>query len=119
MLFELRYSRDGFSIEAAIAKNRPLPDWYLDRPKMLPGDDFYLDAFWKLNTTRMIGMDLGPIPWDKCVLYATYMKLDNDIFEHFIGIIMSLDVAYLDWYREKVEAQSNKKPLGNSVNRKK
>lgn len=93
----LRYQRDGFSVDAAIAKGRPLPDWYLDQPEIAPGDDFYLRAFNNLGTCRQIGMSVGPIPWDRCIDYAERAGLEPDLIDAFVSVIRAMDAAYLDW----------------------
>lgn len=102
----MRYSRDGFSIESAKRKGRPLPDWYTEAPEISMLDSIYLDAFWFLHTTRAFGMDIGPIPWDKCLLYAQYLELDRDLTECFFRIIFALDAEFLKWHAQVMEKQS-------------
>lgn len=97
MLWELRCTRDNFSIEAAAEKGRDLPDWYYEEPELLSGDEFYLRSFYDLHTCRAVGMDLGPIPWNVTVQYAYHHKLEEDLIEPFVLIIRSMDSAYRDW----------------------
>lgn len=89
-------SRDGWQIEAAIAKRKPLPDWYEDEPPLFPGDEFYLQSFWDLSTCRAIGMSPGPIPWTAIVEYARYKQLDSGMLGPFVDIMRRLDAVYLE-----------------------
>lgn len=73
-----------------------MPQWYLDEPHLYPGDAFYLKAFFDLSTCRQMGMGLGPIPWDKILMYAKFNGLDEDVTEAFIVIIRELDIAFIE-----------------------
>ena len=74
-----------------------MPEWYLEEPQLLPGDQFYLSAFHELSTTRATGFSIGPIPWDKIVDYAELAGLDEDLRVDFQQVIRVLDNAYLKW----------------------
>ncbi len=100
----MEYSEKQYSIEAGIAKGRPLPEWYLDEPDAYPGDHFYLKAFYDLNSCRSIGLNLGPIPWDKILKYAEYSQLDTQVTECFLTVIATMDNHYL----EKVAKEQQK-----------
>lgn len=112
----MRYERDGFSVESAIAKNRPLPAWYEDEPELESSDVFYLKGFHDLSTCRSIGMGMGPIPWRDIIEYAGFYRLDEDITEAFVDIIREMDTAYLGWHSEererkrKLDERTAKKP---------
>ena len=73
----------------------------MEQPPALPGDQFYLDAFYELSTTRAIGYSAGPIPWDKILSYADLAGLDEDLRADFQQIIRALDNAYINWLAEK------------------
>ncbi len=89
-----------------------MPAWYLDEPPLCSGDDFYLSAFWDLNTCRVNGFGLGPIPWDKVNTYALTARLDEDLIRPFIRIIRAMDTAYIDWMDKQETNNSN---LGNKT----
>lgn len=91
----MKFQRDGFSVEAAEEKGRPLPDWYLEEPLITGTAGWFLDAFWDLNTCRSIGMGLGPIPWAHIVSYAAWSRLDHDLELIFVRVIRAMDVTYL------------------------
>ena len=101
MKWDLKYAEDGWQIETAIAKKRPLPAWAENEPDSYPGDIFYLTAFNELSSCRTFGEITGPIPWDKIVEYACYKKLEYEMIEPFVFIIRGMDNTYLDWIAEK------------------
>jgi hypothetical protein len=82
-------------VEAAIAKGRDLPDSYLKEPIINPGDEFYLHAWFELDSERSSGMSIGPIPWSKIVEYGIFHGIDRDVLEPFIQVIRQMDAAYL------------------------
>lgn len=100
-MWDLRYNRDGFSINAAIKKNRALPEWYLNEPNIDEAESFYLLSFWDLNTTRSFHM--GFIPWDVKLQYAGFHGLDIHNTKSFIFLLGELDNAYLDWLSKEAE----------------
>ena len=94
----MRCQRDGFSIDAGLAKRRGLPDWYLDEPYVPPDiRSLYFEAFDDLCTTRQRGFDLGPIPWDQIVNYADRSNLDPANAQAFVRVIREMDSAWLAW----------------------
>jgi hypothetical protein len=103
----MRCSRDNFSIEAAAAKGRDLPEWFMDEPFLEPGDDFYLKAFRDLDTCRAYGMSAGPIPWKDIVYYAERSFLDEDLINPFVYIIRAMDNGFREWLNKESEKASN------------
>ena len=95
--------RDGFSVEAAVIKGRKLPSWLEDEPQLLPGDDFYLRAFWELSTCRSSGFGIGPIPWRDIVAYADYAGMDSELVDGFVMIIRRIDAAFMKWSEQEQE----------------
>lgn len=102
-MWQLRYQRDGFSIDAAIEKGRDLPDWYFDEPLSLPGDERYLDAFWILTTERF--WSTGPIPSTMVSDYAFRNGFPTDMIASFTRILRKIDDAYLGWVNKEIERQ--------------
>ena len=107
MLWEIRFTRDQFSIQAAVEKGRELPQWYIDEPDIEVSDHFYLQAFRDLHTCRQNGMGMGPIPWKDIILYADRYGLDEDLVEPFIHIIRCMDCAYIEWADKEMESKKN------------
>lgn len=96
-------------MEAAIAKGRPLPQWYLDEPTMFVGYDWFITAFWRLTTDRpMANGGLGPIPWSSRLQYAIVHGIPRDMIEAFVDIIGILDTAYLKWMAKEMQPKTTK-----------
>lgn len=95
-------------MQAAQAKGRELPTWYMEEPCLLPGDEFYLKAFWDLNTERAIGFSIGPIPWKSIVEYATWSQLADDVARTFVYTMREMDSAYLKHVADKQEKETPK-----------
>lgn len=60
------------------------------------GDEFYLQAFRWLSTTRDFGAT-GPIPWDRIILYGERAGLDSAMMGVFLRVIQELDAEYMKW----------------------
>ena len=101
-------------MDAAISKGRALPKWYLDEPYVFPAQQFFLKAFWDLNTCRSTGMGIGPIPWDKIVQYGSYAGLDDDMIEPLVSIIREMDAEYLLWHSDATEKRTGQQDKGPS-----
>ena len=86
-----------FSIQAAIEKGRPLPEWALNEPILSPGDNFFISAYFDLSIGE-------PIPWIDRMRYADRKGLDPDVAEAFSHIIRELDSVYLTWKAAKEKA---------------
>ncbi|KFH18437.1 hypothetical protein ELZ19_06670 [Brucella abortus] len=76
----------------------------MNEPEIVPADEFYLRAFFELNTGRTQGFGApGSIPWRDIVAYAEYAGLDEDVKPAFVSIIRALDAEYLKWMDEERE----------------
>lgn len=85
-----------------------IPDRIKNAPILLPGLQFYYQAFLDLSTCRSLGMAEGPIPWDAINIYAERHVLVEDDYDRFFTLIRAMDVAYLD-YRDKKRANNEKR----------
>lgn len=63
----------------------------------------YLYMFQELSTMRQVGMSLGPIPFDKILLYCEFHELDFSVINL---IIRAIDNEFLRYVNEK---ESSKK----------
>lgn len=109
-MWELRFRKEEYSIRAGAAKGRPFPEWYLDFPEILPGEEFYLIAFWTLSTERQVSQGaLGRIPWSRAMNYAVKKGVAPDMLDAFWQIVSTLDAAYLEGqrteYKKTMDAQ--------------
>lgn len=78
---------------------------------MLPGEEFYLEAFWSLSTERQVGQALGRIPWSRAMLYAVKEGVEPDMLGPFWRILYEMDTGYLEHQRnehDKVVAQQTR-----------
>lgn len=65
-------------------------------------DDFYMEGFWDLNSTRRY--EHGPIPWDLIVQYGREVGLHGDVIrEVFVPVIRAIDVSYLEWAAAEIK----------------
>lgn len=85
-----------------------LPDWWLNKPSGARGDDFYIRAFWELSSCRDFGNFLGPIPWDKIILYGERKGLDEAMIGVLELVIRELDEVYLRDLREQRRAEQER-----------
>ena len=91
------------------ARKQPLPDWYLEEPQLLPGEDVYLSAFFSLSTERQLGWSTGPIPDSKIFEYGERLGFDEAMIDLLRSVIRHLDKAFLDWTAEQREANRRSK----------
>ncbi len=106
-MWELRFEKEKYSIEAAVEKGREFPEWFINEPETFPGDEFYLDAFGDLTTERQIGFSLGQIPHSKIKQYGIDFGLDATTLDFFIRIIRSIDDKYLGWENDENKKRQN------------
>jgi hypothetical protein len=74
-----------------------LPAWYADEPAIDDVERVYLKAFVDLQTCRQIGMDVGPIPWDKIRDYAGDLGLVGSTRLMFCEVLRAMDD---EWMRD-------------------
>ena len=72
------------------------------------GDEFYIRAFWELSSCRDFGQFIGPIPWDKIVLYGERKGLDSDMINVLEVVIRELDEVYLRDLREQRRSEQER-----------
>jgi len=96
-LWEIRFRKEEYSLRAGVLKGRELPPWFTDCPDLLPGEEFYLVSFWRLNTERQVSQGvLGRIPWSAAMDYAVKCGVAPDMLEAFWRIVSALDTAFLE-----------------------
>jgi len=70
------------------------------------GIDWYIDAFFKLDSCRSVGMTILPIPWFAMHAYGCSHGLDAAMLIEFERVIRAIDQAYLD---DRVETKPKPK----------
>jgi len=100
-LWELRVRRDGWSVEEGLVKGREPPDWYLDQPELLRGDELFMRAYWVLDSERPSGFGLCRIPWSKTIAYGERIGLERDVCDMLWTVVSAMDFGYLGFMSKK------------------
>lgn len=113
--WELRYQRDGHSIDTLIQRGvayESLPEWYREEPELESWDLFYHNAFWRLSTERSIGFAMGPIPHSKIIGHGYEAGLDSSTMPLFEAVIRHMDSTYVEWSasQQTKARQANSQP---------
>lgn len=108
-MWELRVRRDGWSIEAGLAKGREeIPEWYLDEPELLPGDELFMRAYWTLDSERPAGFTLCRIPWSKVIAYGERKGLEPVVCDWLWEVISAMDNGYIGFVMKRSEKDSRR-----------
>ena len=67
-----------------------------EKPELLQGSDFFMQAYQDLVTDRAIGMSVGPIPWSSVLRWGRHNGLDQDDIEELNTIIRTVERAIND-----------------------
>lgn len=84
--------------------NLPMGDRLRDKIDLLPGMDFYLDAFFALDTERDLSNGLSPIPWSSIRLYAKDAGCDDAEMEELVYFVRALDQAHMKQTAKKIKS---------------
>lgn len=86
---------------------------------LLPGEEFYLQSFWALDSERSVSMVIGRIPWSKTMDFAARKGLDESNADLFWQVISGLDEAYRHWMKKEhersLESSKTKKGAGGKT----
>jgi hypothetical protein len=77
-------------------------------PILRYGLEFYLDAFFDLDTERSHGMGWTRIPWSQIVQYGLFYNLDDEQMDDLVYFIIRMDIAHITRLDEKREAEKAK-----------
>mgnify|MGYP003636533986 CR=1 FL=1 len=98
----MRYRRDKFSIESGEEKRRPYPEWFLDKPVLLPGEEWFLTAYWTCATERRSdGQTVGHIPWSSVIQFGSYHGLDRWMLDLLWAFLSEMDKGFLLWMKNE------------------
>jgi len=84
------------------------PKFLRERPSLLPGLEFYYEAFMDLSTCRSFGMGIGPIPMVAIWTYCDMLDLDDVTRGLMVDHVRAMDSAFLRYHREKVKAETKR-----------
>jgi len=79
----------------------PLPGKIANAPDLEFGLEIFLAAFHDLESERVVGMDIGPIPRSAIRDYAIELDMDSDGFEDLYHHVRALDIFFLKWRAKK------------------
>lgn len=88
-------------IGQAVHSGRPIPDRIENSPSILPGLELYYIAFQDLNSSRQMGMGLGPIPWVVIQQYCQLKELSDEQTEAMHHHIPLMDTVFLKHHQKK------------------
>lgn len=89
------------------AKGKPIPPELLP-PKLLPGAEEWLSAFWELSTDRQIGFSTGPIP--SASIDRRTMRMDEEEAVMFRTCIRAMDQSFLKAIRDEPDVPESDNP---------
>ena len=72
-----------------------------NEPEVYPDLAYVWDAFWRLNSSRSVGMGVGGIPFIAIDRYAERYPVDD--FEAFHRLLLAMDATYLEHSNAKGE----------------
>lgn len=105
--------QDGGTERTILAQLRPhedIPDRILNAPELFEGSQFFLDAFWNLDSERSLGFGhKGRIYWCSIKEYALTYNLTIEEFDRLVYMITEMDIAYLNYLGEEAKERMEKK----------
>lgn len=88
-------------MKQALRTGMPLPKAIENAPELWPGLELYFNAWFELDSTRAIGMGVGPIPWNAIESYCQALELGAEQKAKMHRLVRALDRVYLDKQRKK------------------
>lgn len=81
-----------------------MPAALLAKPELLPGAQFYMDAFWDLSGDRQLGAmgGAGRIPFMALDRWASRYDVEGGRFDILRAVIRRLDDVYLERLSEQM-----------------
>lgn len=104
MEYELKHGNsDTTLLQQAIKNGDDLPDFIKNKPYLIDESlQFYLQAFFILETERQVGFGVSPIPISKIISYGHFLGYkDYEDMYYFIHIIRQMDIFVCDFYNSK------------------
>lgn len=108
----LRYNVEHGDIEQILvqqARNagEPIPEAIANKPRLAPGNRFFWDAFFDLDTERSHGQGLSKIPRSAISAYAAECGLNEDEKFELIYVIRRVDDWHLDELAKKLAVNAD------------
>lgn len=98
-------------VERSVAKQmfrdgRNVPDSMTNAPELRIGLQFYIEAFFDLDSERSHGESLSPIPWGKIKDYAQAYECDEEQTADLIYLVKQMDADHLKRLAAKMKAKT-------------
>lgn len=88
-------------IQQSLREKVPLPERIQNAPSLAWGLELYYSAFMDLMSSRMFGMNVGPIWWQTVQDYCREHGLSEEQTEDMHFFIQQMDLVYLKKLQEK------------------
>ena len=112
LLWELRWSRDGYAVKQRLEQGKEPPSWFYDEPHTSDAEWFYIRSYFKLATCKGVGMSMGPIPWTAIHEFVDRIGFDQEMRGVFERVIWSLDNEWQDW-SDRESKKKRKRPMSD------
>lgn len=106
MEYDLKHGNsDNAVLQQALKNGEELPDFIKNKPELIDESlQFYLQAFFVLESERPVGFTVSPIPITKIIEYAKFLSYKSyaEMYD-FVYIIRTLDSITLKHANEKTK----------------
>lgn len=85
----------------AVKTGQPIPSRIENAPSLHPGLELYYIGFLELNSSRSMGLSIGPIPWLSIEQYSVVKELDEEQTQAMHHHIVQMDVVYMKHQAKK------------------
>lgn len=87
----------------ALRARQELPDAIANAPRLYPGLEVYLHAFFDLDFERSHAMGATHIPFSSIVEYAIAFEFDEEMTEDLLYFIRQMDIEHVKRIAKKQE----------------
>jgi hypothetical protein len=102
-------------IEQCKKQGLPLPDKIANAPSLHSWNELWFSCFSDLNTSRTMGMSLGPISWITIAQWALAMDIHGEQLDDLFYHVEHLDDAYMKHQRTKTSKPTPAPPAGRKI----
>lgn len=100
-MIERDKDQEAIILQQALKMKAPIPDKILQYEELLPGLEFYLEAYLDLCSDKQFGFGEGPVPWSAIDTYAKRYDIEGDDFDRLVNVIRAADAQILEAKQKK------------------